>query len=195
MKRMLLILAAGLLCLSAAGCGAKEKSAEVSVSQADESSEDIKDEAEIKVEEAIGEAGSCREEDFSGDAFGTYAEDYIQGGTTEKVFIYGDFTATVRDKIPDYIFDGETPKMAVVTLFQDTPFVLGLGDLIDSVEIGGTYVFELQPAEIEAESRELEYPDPAYFLRKYYIGIESIRPAEEGETGLNTVRIFCEPAD
>ena len=34
------------------------------------------------------------------------------------VRVTGTFTATVSDLIPDYVTDGETPRMAVVRLFQ-----------------------------------------------------------------------------
>ena len=37
------------------------------------------------------------------------------------VTVSGTFAARVRDLIPDYVLDSETPRVAVVTLFQSGP--------------------------------------------------------------------------
>ena len=199
MKRMFFIVAAGLLCFSMAGCGAKEKAESEVTAKVEEKTEDVKEEVEEAEEEALAEAmtdGEEAEEELVGDIAEetAYAEDF--SGGKEDVFVYGDFTATLRALTPDYVLDGDTPQVAILTLFQDTPFALYIGyEKAYELEVGNTYTFELQMTEIEADPEELEYPDPTYFLRKYNIGIGNIRPAEEDELGLNAVRISYRPAD
>ena len=199
MKRIFLIAAAGVLSLSMAGCGAKEEAQPEITEKVEEVKEEVKEEIEEAEEEALAEAmtdGGEAGEEFVGDiAEEAGLEDNAAGGK-EDVFVYGDFTATLRALTPDYVLDGDTPQVAILTLFQDTPFTLYIGyEKAYELEVGNTYTFELQTTEIEADPDELEYPDPTYFLRKYNIGIENIRPAEEEELGLNAVRISYRPAD
>ena len=74
------------------------------------------------------------------------------------VTVSGTFAARVRDLIPDYVLDSETPRVAVVTLFQSGPFTLQVGDLAQELEIGGTYVFEIEPR----EDLEITAPETGY---------------------------------
>ena len=116
---------------------------------------------------------------------------------TVTVKIKGSFTATVRSLIPDYVTDGETPRMAVVTLFQSTPFTL-FGVDTDRLEAGETYVFEVEMNRCQDITRE-EYESgslltPEIILPMYhpYIRISGFRPAEESDCGLDSVHLEYE---
>ena len=116
---------------------------------------------------------------------------------TVLVTIKGDFTATVRALIPDYVSDGETPRMALVTLFQSTPFTL-FGVDTDRLEAGETYVFEVEMNQCQDITRE-EYESgslltPEIILPMYhpYIRISGFRPAEEKDCGLDSVHLEYE---
>ena len=115
---------------------------------------------------------------------------------TVLVKLKGDFTATVRSLIPDYVTDYETPYMAVVTLFQSTPFTIYTGGFTKQLEAGETYVFEVEMRSFEEISRE-EYEsgsllDPEVALDMYSLHISGFRPAEEKDCGLDSVHLAYE---
>ena len=100
----------------------------------------------------------------------------------------GSFVATIRMLIPNYTLDDTTPRCAVVTLFQDSPFIIPLNEhLIDGLEIGRSYVFTIQDQEVTVPYQEwLEDPvSPEVALALYPLSYDSIRPAEEGGGGIN----------
>ncbi|WP_300755494.1 hypothetical protein [uncultured Oscillibacter sp.] len=116
---------------------------------------------------------------------------------TVTVKVTGEFTATVRALIPDYVTDDETPRMAVVTLFQSTPFTL-FGVDADRLEVGETYVFEVEMDRCQDITRE-EYESgslltPEIILPMYhpYIRISGFRLAEEKDCGLDSVHLEYE---
>ena len=114
------------------------------------------------------------------------------GEETVLVSISGGFTAQVRALIPGYILDGTTPQVAVVTLFQDGPFTLYVGELAEQLEVGETYVFEVEPkknVEITAEEYENGVPYPDEAIDRYGLRISGFRAAEEGERGLEVSRL------
>lgn len=114
------------------------------------------------------------------------------------VTVSGTFAARVRDLIPDYVLDGETPRVAVVTLFQSGPFTLQVGDLAQELEIGGTYVFEIEPREdleITAEEYEGGAPFADEAISRYGLRIAGFRAAREDEFGLDSSRIVFEKRD
>ena len=105
----------------------------------------------------------------------------------KQVTIEGSFAALVRDKMPNYVLDDTTPNTLVVTMFQDGPFVVSdmIGDLVEEVEVGKVYIFEIQPKVIgefkESElNRRLLSPDIA--LRLYGLVIANIYEADDEET-------------
>ena len=115
---------------------------------------------------------------------------------TVLVKLKGDFTATVRALIPDYVTDYETPRMAVVSLFQSTPFTIYTGEFTKQLEAGETYVFEVEMRSFEEISRE-EYEsgsllDPEVALDMYHLHISGFRPAEEKDCGLDSVHLEYE---
>lgn len=110
------------------------------------------------------------------------------------VKIKGDFIATVRALIPDYETDYETPRVAVVTLFQSTPFTVYTGAFTGQLEVGETYVFEIkeQAVEISLEEYEYSFPDPEVVFPQYNLCLSGFRLAEEGEGGLDSVHLEYE---
>ena len=114
------------------------------------------------------------------------------------VTVSGTFAARVRDLIPDYVLDSETPRVAVVTLFQSGPFTLQVGDLAQELEIGGTYVFEIEPREdleITAEEYEGGAPFADEAISRYELRIAGFRAAREDEFGLDSSCIVFEKRD
>lgn len=115
---------------------------------------------------------------------------------TVSVKVKGDFTATVWALIPDYVTDYETPRMAVVSLFQSTPFTIYTGEFTEQLEVEETYVFEVEMNRFEDVSRE-EYEsgsllDPEVALSVYHLRISGFRPAEEKDCGLDSVHLEYE---
>ena len=116
---------------------------------------------------------------------------------TVTVKVTGEFTATVRALIPDYETDYETPRMAVVTLFQSTPFTIYTMDLTQWLEEGETYVFEVEMSRYdiitrqEYESGTLLNPEVAFSMYPS-LYISDFRPAEEKDCGLDSVHLEYE---
>ena len=119
---------------------------------------------------------------------------------TVTVKVKGEFTATVRSLIPDYETDGETPRMAVATLFQSTPFTIWTGELTKHLEEGETYVFEVEMSRYdiitrqEYESGTLLNPEVAFSMYPS-LYISNFRPAEESDCGLDSVHLAYEACE
>ena len=119
---------------------------------------------------------------------------------TVTVKVTGEFTATVRSLIPDYETDDETPRMAVVTLFQSTPFTIYTGELTKHLEAGETYVFEVEMSRYdiitrqEYESGTLLNPEVAFSMYPS-LYISNFRPAEESDCGLDSVHLAYEACE
>lgn len=111
---------------------------------------------------------------------------------TVDVKVSGDFTATVRALIPDYVADGETPRAAVVTLFQDGPFVLRLDEtMCAKLKSGESYTFivEEQSATLAAEQCwDDGTVDPAALMLGCFSVADFRTPTEE-EYGLECWRV------
>lgn len=111
------------------------------------------------------------------------------------VRVTGTFTATVSDLIPDYVTDGETPRMAVVRLFQCAPFTIYTADLTQDLEVGETYVFEVKDKYTEITREEYETKsllNPETAVSFYNLWISCFRPAEEKDCGLDSVHLEYE---
>ena len=119
---------------------------------------------------------------------------------TVTVKVKGDFTATVRELIPDYVTDYETPRMAVVSLFQSLPFTIYTGELTKHLEAGETYVFEVRMSRYdiitrqEYESGTLLNPEVAFSMYPS-LYISNFRPAEESDWGLDSVHLAYEACE
>lgn len=108
--------------------------------------------------------------------------------------ITGSFAATVRHLIPDYCGDQTTITTAVITLFQDVPIAIYVGEEIASrLCEGEAYVFTVndnQERSITQEEFELKSIEGGVDVRDAMImknvSVESVRLAEEGETGLSS---------
>lgn len=115
------------------------------------------------------------------------------------VRVTGTFTATVSDLIPDYVTDGETPRMAVVRLFQCAPFTIYTAGLTQDLEVGETYVFEVKDEYTEITREEYETKsllNPETAVSFYNLWISGFRPAEEKDCGLDSVHLeyeACKP--
>ena len=106
-----------------------------------------------------------------------------------SVMIEGQFTATVRAKLPDYVSDEETVQAAVLQLFQDIPFFIRLTpEICDQIEAGEIYVFHVPEQELTTEKTNL-FDDgtlsPDAVIRSYAV-IDSVRKPQEDEYGLDT---------
>ncbi len=119
---------------------------------------------------------------------------------TVTVKVTGEFTATVRSLIPDYVTDDKTPYMAVATLFQSTPFTIYTGELTKHLEEGETYVFEVEMSRYdiitrqEYESGTLLNPEVAFSMYPS-LYISNFRPAEESDCGLDSVHLAYEACE
>ena len=119
---------------------------------------------------------------------------------TVTVKVKGEFTATVRSLIPDYVTDDKTPRMAVATLFQSTPFTIWTGELTKHLEEGETYVFEVEMSRYdiitrqEYESGTLLNPEVAFSMYPS-LYISNFRPAEESDCGLDSVHLAYEACE
>ncbi len=119
---------------------------------------------------------------------------------TVTVKVTGEFTATVRSLIPDYVTDDKTPYMAVTTLFQSTPFTIWTGELTKHLEEGETYVFEVEMSRYdiitrqEYESGTLLNPEVAFSMYPS-LYISNFRPAEESDWGLDSVHLAYEACE
>ncbi|MBR3419831.1 MAG: hypothetical protein IKG82_14180 [Oscillospiraceae bacterium] len=110
--------------------------------------------------------------------------------------VSGSFTATVRKLIPDYVSDAETPRAAVVTLFQDGPFVIQLDEhLCTKLQEDKTYTFIV--GKQDAELCQWEYTNGGFVqqiaLIEQKIRVTDVREATEDEYGLECWRVECGP--
>ena len=106
-----------------------------------------------------------------------------------SVMIEGQFTATVRAKLPDYVSDEETVQAAVLQLFQDIPFFIRLTpEICEQIEAGEIYVFHVPEQELTTAKTNL-FDDgtlsPDAVIRSYAV-IDSVRKPQEDEYGLDT---------
>ncbi len=110
--------------------------------------------------------------------------------------VSGSFTATVRKLIPDYVTDPDTPRAAVVTLFQDGPFVIRLTDeLCAKLQEDKTFTFLV--GEQDVELCQWEFSNGGFVqdiaLKEQKIQVTDVREATEEEYGLEGMRIECAP--
>ena len=104
-----------------------------------------------------------------------------------RVNISGEFTATVRELLPDYTLNAETLQVAVVTQFQDGPFTIFVGSLAAELEVGKTYNFAIVPeenVEIATEDYAAGVPSPEVAVPLYRLRISGASPAGEEDWGL-----------
>lgn len=104
--------------------------------------------------------------------------------------IEGSFTVTVRELIPDFCFDDTTLSCAVVTYFQDRPFIIYIGNHASEIlEAGKTYTFTIKPKVIGTVEEALVGKEMTYLEAEINYGrmeFEDIREAAEDELGLGS---------
>ncbi len=113
------------------------------------------------------------------------------GAQKLKVWVSGDFTATVRAVMSDYVSDPQN-RTAVVTLFQDMPFVLRLNPEICAklkVDESYTFIVASQEAEIYAGQFLDENTVSSDALRLNCFSVSDVREVEEDEYGLQCWRV------
>ena len=112
--------------------------------------------------------------------------------TTAK--ISGEFTATVRSLHPDYILDAVTPSLSAVTPYQSNLFMLNVGQEIAAhLEIGQTYVFTVNTVFSDYSKDMLQsLSTAALFELIPDLQVTGFRPAEDGETGLASLKLTIE---
>ena len=154
------------------GCSAQESTVESS--EVIESLQDVSDVKELS-EPSLNTENKVEEE-------------------SKKTIVRGSFTVSVRDVIPDYCLDDTTPTVAVVTQYQDNPFTMYVGEEIGrQLEIGKTYVFTIEPREVDYSQEvlmslslaSLVWEIPGFKIVEY-------RLAEENETGLASLNLSIE---
>lgn len=116
----------------------------------------------------------------------------ILDASSVPVKVSGSFTVTVRELIPDYLADSITPRAAVVTFFQDGPFVLKLDEAIcQELAAGEAFTFLVEEQKVDLPENELGdggyVSQDALFLR--HIAVTGVRAATEEELGLDGWRV------
>lgn len=127
--------------------------------------------------------------------FNAGLQDGVKRQRDDSVFVTvsGSFTATVRELIPDYVTDSQTPRAAVVTFFQDGPFVLKLDEAIcKELETGETYTFTVDAQEAVLlqdmlDDEGLVSPDTVLVGK---ISVTGFHKAEEEESGLSGWNVY-----
>ena len=113
--------------------------------------------------------------------------------------ITGDFVVMVRDIIPDYCLDNTRPTVVVVTLFQDSPFTIYVGEeMASQLEINELYNFKIEEQEIgmiDKESFDKDKLDPKIVLPLYDLKIKSIEKVTIDEYGLDSINLIYEAVE
>ncbi|QSX06464.1 hypothetical protein JYG23_03120 [Sedimentibacter sp. zth1] len=115
---------------------------------------------------------------------------------TINTMVTGHFVANVRQLSPDYCLDDFTPTVAVLTCFQDYPFMVHIGEeMASQLVVGKSYYFEI----VETEIGEILKTDfDKHFLSinaafaQYNLKIKNFRTPSENECGIVSTFITYE---
>lgn len=186
MKKSFVILFVFVFVLGLTGCGSKVDQSEYDTVCAERDALQAElNTIQIKMEEVQKE---CNQRVEERNALQAELEE-MQSRVEEKIWvkISGGFVATVHGIIPDYSISEDIPMMAVVSTFQDSPFVIRVGELAEKLEAGETYVFEIN--EQEHQMTRVEYdkgaPSADVAAEMYSLSVSSASPAGEEDWGLN----------
>ena len=112
----------------------------------------------------------------------------------QEVKISGQFTATVRVLMPDYLNDYDTIRAAVVQGFQSTPsFIMTQPDTLKPLREGEQYTFILKEQTVYMDPTDLfdgEFSIEG--LAGMYIEFSEVRAPKDGEGGLDSDRLHYE---
>ena len=112
---------------------------------------------------------------------------------TVNTKVTGTFVADVRQVSPGYTLDAVTPTAVMLTCFQDSPFMVIVGEeLASKLTAGKAYYFELEEKEIGKISKaefEKGCPNLAAAFPLYNLQIKSFRLAQDDERGLESVNV------
>ncbi len=109
-----------------------------------------------------------------------------------NVKISGGFSATVRNKMPDYILDDETLNTVVLQWFQADMFIMNIGeDIVSDLEIGKTYYFELETVILDKETYGLNVYEVQKILNGNagaynWLKVASVRAPKDNEIGIES---------
>lgn len=118
-----------------------------------------------------------------------------------SVIAKGEFAARVIDIIPDYVLDGETPRMLLVACYQTKPFLLEVADsLLETVSKGKTYRFVIEEKVLSGEALNLFQGNEKFIdnlslneqLLLFDLSIASVEEIEEDGMGVAENRITFE---
>ena len=133
------------------------------------------------------------------EAYSAGYQDGDEKAAQRMLRISGDFTATVRAIMPDYVSDPETPRAAVITFFQDEPVLVYMAPaFLVKMKEGETYTFVLQGQEDligvihwwDEESGSID----SRALANVFLNLSEVREPTEDEEGLLCNRIKAAPA-
>lgn len=126
-------------------------------------------------------------------------QDYLETSSEMMtVNLNGEFTAFVRELLADETVDDSVPAYAILELFQVSPILVSLGEVGSQVSEGESYVFTIEPKDIEITLEEYEsgYPEVGRSFLNYNVRIESIRPwAKEDFAGLEYNQLKYSPLE
>ncbi len=121
---------------------------------------------------------------------------------TVPVTVKGEFAAHVIDIIPDYVFDGETPKILLVACFQMKPFLLEVSDaLLATISKDKSYLFTIEEKVLRAEFSRIYHADEnlipelpiGLLISLFELSISSIEEIDELGMGVSDNCISFEP--
>ncbi len=125
-----------------------------------------------------------------------YKQGYIEGLNAAhyaEVYLTGDFTATVRAVLPDYVADLDTPRVAVVTLFQAGPILIRMDpEIAGTLEPEKTYTFVLKGQQIRTSTDAWDQETGNIsdsVINGLLLDLSEVREPEEDEYGLECCRL------
>ena len=116
----------------------------------------------------------------------------VSANTIQPMQIEGSFVAKVRGVLPDYVLDDTTPCYAVVTMFQDGPFLIRMGALADDLEVGQYYAFQIAPKKlgnVRANDLDKTLLSPSRAIEAYQLRIERYHKVREEEYSQNDLQL------
>lgn len=150
-------------------------------------------------EATTGSGGNEAQADVQKEIDDAYAMGYehgyrqaMQETQAQTYWLSGDFTATLQKKLPDYISDPDTPRVAILTLFQSAPILVRIEpEILQDLQEEETYTFVLKGQEIPADSLLLgsEGWVDDEVLNGIRLELDKVRKPTEDEYGLQCNRM------
>jgi len=120
-------------------------------------------------------------------------QNIVESLESSEAVIAGNFVATVRHLMPNYILDNQL-RVAVLTEFQNSPFMLEMDvDIIQQLTVGQTYFFEIEATPVGEVLVSSLWQRTN--IDQFNARVVSARPATSSETGINPRNIWLLPVD